>query len=88
MAQSLEPVCDSVSPSLSAPPPFMLCLSLSQKYIKTLKKKFRKKVRKSDHNEQSSCNCEEHDDNIDYFGIFAVLSPDDGLFCMSQAFGG
>ena len=31
MARSLEPVFDSVSPSLSAPPPFMLCLSLSQK---------------------------------------------------------
>ena len=31
MAQSLEPALDSVSPSLSAPPPFMLCLSLSQK---------------------------------------------------------
>ena len=31
MAQSLELVSDSVSPSLSAPPPFMLCLSLSQK---------------------------------------------------------
>ena len=30
-AQSLEPASDSVSPSLSAPPPFMLCLSLSQK---------------------------------------------------------
>ena len=30
-AQSLEPVSDSVSPSLSAPPLFMLCLSLSQK---------------------------------------------------------
>ena len=30
-AQSLEPVSDSVSPSLSAPPPFMLCFSLSQK---------------------------------------------------------
>ena len=27
----LEPASDSVSPSLSAPPPFMLCLSLSQK---------------------------------------------------------
>ena len=26
-AQSLEPSLDSVSPSLSAPPPFMLCLS-------------------------------------------------------------
>ena len=31
MAQSPEPVSHSVSPSLSAPPPFMLCLSLSQK---------------------------------------------------------
>ena len=32
-AQSLEPASDSVSPSLSAPPPLMLCLclSLSQK---------------------------------------------------------
>ena len=30
-AQSLEPVSDSVSPSLSAPPPFMLCFSLCQK---------------------------------------------------------
>ena len=30
-AQSLEPAADSVSPSLSAPPPFMLYLSLSQK---------------------------------------------------------
>ena len=30
-AQSLDPVSDSVSPSLSAPPLFMLCLSLSQK---------------------------------------------------------
>ena len=30
-AQSLEPVSDSVSPSLSAPSLFMLCLSLSQK---------------------------------------------------------
>ena len=30
-AQSLEPVSDSVSPSLSALPPFMLWLSLSQK---------------------------------------------------------
>ena len=27
-AQSLEPASDSVSPSLSAPPPLMLCLSL------------------------------------------------------------
>ena len=31
MAQSLEPASNSVSPSLSAPPLFMLCLSLSQK---------------------------------------------------------
>ena len=30
-AQSLEPALDSVSPSLSAPPSLMLCLSLSQK---------------------------------------------------------
>ena len=30
-AQSLEPASDSVSPSLSDPPPFTLCLSLSQK---------------------------------------------------------
>ena len=29
--QSLEPVSDPVSPCLSAPPLFMLCLSLSQK---------------------------------------------------------
>ena len=28
-AQSLEPALDSVSPSLSAPPPLALCLSLS-----------------------------------------------------------
>ena len=28
-AQSLEPASDSVSPSLSAPPPLALCLSLS-----------------------------------------------------------
>ena len=30
-AQSLELVSDSVSPSLCDPPPFMFCLSLSQK---------------------------------------------------------
>ena len=29
-AQSLEPASDSVSPSLSAPPPLALCLSLSK----------------------------------------------------------
>ena len=32
--QSLELVSDSVSPSLFDPPPFMLCLSLSQKINK------------------------------------------------------
>ena len=37
-AQSLEPVLDSVSPSLSAPPLVMLCLCLKNK----LKKKFKK----------------------------------------------
>ena len=30
-AQSLEPALDSVSPSFSAPPPLVLCLSLSLK---------------------------------------------------------
>ena len=30
-AQSLEPASDSLSPSLSAPPPLMLCLSLKNK---------------------------------------------------------
>ena len=30
-AQSLEPASDSVSPSLSDPPPFMLCLCLKNK---------------------------------------------------------
>ena len=38
-AQSLGPASDSVSPSLSAPPPFVLCLSLSVKNKCTLKKK-------------------------------------------------
>ena len=38
MAQSLEPVSDSVSPSLSAPPPLVLCLSLSQKINKRWKR--------------------------------------------------
>ena len=33
-AQSLEPASDSVSPSPSAPPPFMLCLSLKNKDLK------------------------------------------------------
>ena len=31
-AQSLEPASDSVSPSLSVPPPLMLCFSLKNKY--------------------------------------------------------
>ena len=38
-AQSLEPASESVSPSLSAPPPLMLCLSQEQ----TLKKQNKKK---------------------------------------------
>ena len=33
-AQSLEPASESVSPSLSAPPPLMLCLSLPLKIQK------------------------------------------------------
>ena len=37
-AQSLEPVLDSVSPCLSAPPLLMLCRSLSLKNEQTLKK--------------------------------------------------
>ena len=37
-AQSLEPASDSTSPSLYAPPLLMLCLSLSQKINKRLKK--------------------------------------------------
>ena len=48
MAQSLEPASDSVSPSLSAPPPFMLCLSLSQKYINVEKKIYKTKLNKTD----------------------------------------
>ena len=40
-AQSLEPALDSVSPSLSAPPPLMLCLALflKNKHLKTKKEK-------------------------------------------------
>ena len=41
MAQSLEPASDSVSSSLSAPPPLMLCLSLSVKKINKHLKKFK-----------------------------------------------
>ena len=39
-ARSPEPASDSVSPSLSAPPQLVLCLSFSQIYInmKTVKK--------------------------------------------------
>ena len=37
-AQSLEPASDSVSPSLSAPPPLVLCLSEINQYVK---KKFK-----------------------------------------------
>ena len=33
-AQSLEPVSDSVSPSLSDPPPFMLCLCLKNETLR------------------------------------------------------
>ena len=36
-AQSLEPASDSVSPSLSAPPLLMLCLSLKNKHYKKYK---------------------------------------------------
>ena len=40
MAQSLEPTSDSMSPSLSALPPLMLCLSLSPSKInKNIKNK-------------------------------------------------
>ena len=39
-AQNLDPAWDSVSPSLSALPPFMLCLSVSLKN-ETLKKKIK-----------------------------------------------
>ena len=43
-APSLEPVLDSVSPSLSAPPLLMLCLSLSKinKHFKKIKKNNKK----------------------------------------------
>ena len=37
MAQSLEPASDSVSPSLSAPSPLVLFLSLKNKYLKKFK---------------------------------------------------
>ena len=40
-SQSPEPASDSVSPSLSGPPLLMLCLSLSQKEIKTLRNKMK-----------------------------------------------
>ena len=47
MAQSLEPASDSVSPSLSAPPQLMLCLS--QKQINIKKHILKKKVVVSKH---------------------------------------
>ena len=37
-ARSLEPASDSVSPSLSAPPLLVLCLSLKNKHLKKLKR--------------------------------------------------
>ena len=43
--QSLEPASDSVSPSLSAPPPLVLCLCLSIDVKKNFLKK-KKKERK------------------------------------------
>ena len=46
-AESLEPALDSVFPSLYAPPPFVLCLSLSKINNKTLKKKKKRKEKKS-----------------------------------------
>ena len=44
-AQSLEPVWDSVTLSLSAPPSLTLCLSLSQRYINIKKKIFFKELK-------------------------------------------
>ena len=38
-AQGLDPASESVSPSLSAPPPLMLCVSLKNKFKKIKKKK-------------------------------------------------
>ena len=51
-AQSLEPASDSVSPSVSAPPPLALCLSLSQinKIIKEKKNHSLKKKKKRNSN--------------------------------------
>ena len=45
-AQSLEPASDSVSPSVSAPPLLVLCLSLSLKTKETFKKFLKKKKEK------------------------------------------
>ena len=49
-AQSLEPALDSMSPSLSAPPLLILCLSLSKinKTLKKIKKKLKIKKKKHD----------------------------------------
>ena len=46
-AQSLEPASDSVSPSLYAPPPLMLCLSLSLSLSKI-------NIKKINNNEKSN----------------------------------
>ena len=43
-ARSLEPALDSASPSLSAPPPLVLGLSVSQK--ETLKNKFKQQQKR------------------------------------------
>ena len=44
-ARSLEPASDSVSPSLSAPPPLMLSLSLSLSKINKHKKNLQKRYK-------------------------------------------
>ena len=51
-AQSLEPASDSVSPSLAAPPLFMLSLSLS-KIKKNIKKRKREEERRRKKNRAS-----------------------------------
>ena len=48
-AQSMEPASDSVSPSLSAPPPLMLYLSPSQKHFKNFLEDREKRIRKREH---------------------------------------
>ena len=46
-AQSLEPVSDSVSPSLSTPPPLMLCVFALSFSLSKLNIKKRKSLRKN-----------------------------------------